>query len=236
MSDRDDVSVADRPARFLVQGERGSILLPSRLDTLDEFRAWALSSDHPDLGRIDFIDGTVCVDLMTDRLESHGRPKNELIRVISNRVRELMAGECYSDVTRVALPDAGTSCEPDFVFVSFEALRSGRVVTTPSADGRDETELLGPPDLTVEVVSPSSVEKDTGRLLRAYDRGGVREYWLVDCRDGVAFTLHRRGPGGFEAAETDADGFAPSAVLGRAYRLSREIGPLDRWFSKLEER
>jgi len=38
----------------------------------------------------------------------------------------------------------------------------------------------GAPDLAVEVLSPSSVKKDTVMKFHAYQRAGVREFWIVD--------------------------------------------------------
>ncbi len=39
---------------------------------------------------------------------------------------------------------------------------------------------FGPPDLAVEVLSPSTAERDRVRKLELYGRYGVREYWIVD--------------------------------------------------------
>ena len=143
-------------------------------------------------------------------------------------------------LTDPILPPRGPSCEPDLVLVSLEALLSGRVTETPARDGGDGIELVGAPELVVEIVSPSSVGKDTGDLFRGYYEGGVVEYWLVDCRDdeaeGVAFTIHTRGADGFEPVPADADGFAASAVLKKAYRLARARGRTGRWAYTLAER
>lgn len=40
--------------------------------------------------------------------------------------------------------------------------------------------LMGPPDLIVEVLSPSTARYDRGEKYRAYERHGVREYWIID--------------------------------------------------------
>jgi Uma2 family endonuclease len=40
--------------------------------------------------------------------------------------------------------------------------------------------LDGPADLAVEVISPESVQRDRETKFDEYERGGVREYWLLD--------------------------------------------------------
>ena len=40
--------------------------------------------------------------------------------------------------------------------------------------------LDGPADLAIEVVSPGSEAVDRGAKFEEYERGGVREYWLLD--------------------------------------------------------
>jgi Uma2 family endonuclease len=43
-----------------------------------------------------------------------------------------------------------------------------------------DTAMNGPADICIEIVSPESVERDRGEKFSDYERGGVREYWIID--------------------------------------------------------
>lgn len=40
--------------------------------------------------------------------------------------------------------------------------------------------IYGPPDLVIEVLSPSTASYDIREKFRVYERSGVKEYWIVD--------------------------------------------------------
>jgi Uma2 family endonuclease len=63
----------------------------------------------------------------------------------------------------------GDYLEPDVVFVRRDRL-----------DVLSDRGVEGPPDLVVEVVSPSTAERDRGVKLARYRLYGVPEYWVVD--------------------------------------------------------
>ncbi|QTA90792.1 Uma2 family endonuclease [Desulfonema magnum] len=59
--------------------------------------------------------------------------------------------------------------EPDILFVSRE--NTGRL---------KETFLDGPADIAAEIISPESRTRDKKEKFSEYEKGGVREYWLID--------------------------------------------------------
>jgi Uma2 family endonuclease len=191
---------------------------------LDDFRRWATSEAFPDSGRIAYVAGRIEVDMSPEDLHTHGTVKVELVGSLWQRIKSVELGELYSDRTRVSCPQADLSDEPDIVFVSEEAFDSGRVRLVPKASGEEDryVELEGSPDLIVEIVSDSSVRKDTKRLPKTYWRAGVREFWLIDARrERLSFRLQHHGESGYEPAPTDADGYQYSAVLDAWYKLQR---------------
>ncbi|MFW6193025.1 MAG: Uma2 family endonuclease [Gemmatimonadota bacterium] len=69
----------------------------------------------------------------------------------------------------VEFPATREGVQPDIVFV--HQARVGII---------GEDWIRGAPDLVVEIVSPSTEERDRGVKLRLYWRQGVPEYWIVD--------------------------------------------------------
>jgi Uma2 family endonuclease len=208
------------------------IEIPMGLASLAEFRAWALSDDFPESGRIDFIGGRIEVDMSPEDLFTHGTLKGKIYSVLLTLVDAARLGHLFTDSTRLSSVSGDLSCEPDIVFVSWQSLESGRVRLVPKA-GRESgryVELEGAPDLVVEIVSDRSVGKDNRRLPPAYFAAGIDEYWLVDARPAeLLFRIHTRGRDGFTPVEPDADGLQPSTVFGRKLRLLRHTGPMNLW-------
>lgn len=65
--------------------------------------------------------------------------------------------------------------EPDILYVSNE-----------SGAKLKETYLDGPADVAVEVISPESLVRDRGAKFSEYEKGGVKEYWLIDPKRRLA--------------------------------------------------
>ncbi len=203
---------------------------------LAEFRQWALSEDFPDTGRIDFIAGRIEVDMSPEDLFTHGELKVEVSGEIKNRVKKLNLGHTFSDTTRISSIAGDLSCEPDVVVVCFDSIDNGRVSFISKASGKEGryVEVEGAPDLIVEIVSDSSVAKDSKRLPAAYHRAGVREFWLIDARgDELLFQLQRNEPSGFVNVPQDAEGFQQSEVLQCPVRLDRERHQRGHWVYSL---
>lgn len=214
-----------------------SIEIPPDIDSLEAFRQWTLSPDFPDNGRIDYIRGVIEVDMMPERM-SHGEVKMEIARVVANRMRQEHLGKIFVDRMRVSSPVANLSCEPDVMVLLRETIDRREVSFVPSAGNtNDPIEIVGGPDLVVEIVSPHSVAKDTRQLPSAYFEAGVREFWLVDARrEELQFQIFRRGESGFVDADVDEEGFQTSSVLERSYRLTRQCETFEEWWFELEER
>jgi Uma2 family endonuclease len=94
--------------------------------------------------------------------------------------------------------------EPDLIFVAADQLD---ILTEPN--------IQGAPALVVEILSPSTRGRDRGIKRQLFDRGGVREYWLVDPK-GRDLTIYRR---------TTDDGF-PKVAQQSAAEDATVVTPL----------
>lgn len=206
--------------------------------TFEEFRHWTLSDNFPERGRFDFLDGRIEADMSPESLYSHNKPKGRIYSVLDRRAEEDELGDVFGDRARVLVETVGLSCEPDLTFIANQSLESGCVTLTPRDDRPDDAvEIVGPPDLVVEVVSNSSARKDNHDLYALYFEAGIREYWIIDVRGAQAvFRLLIRSESGWSETAPDQDGFRFSQVFGHHYRLDRRRGRRGEWRYDLLER
>ena len=200
------------------------ILVPKDVKDLKSFRLWTHRDDFPQSGRIDFIQGSIEIDMSPEQLFAHGRLKVEISTAISNLV-ERSDWMVVSDSTRIASVEADLGVEPDIVVLARDTIRSDTVSLTPKAnrDG-DYVEIEGAVDLVVEVVSDSSVSKDMTRLRRAYFDAGIREYWIADAqKDDLVFQILKRSEDQYQETEPTEDGWLSSDVLSKEFKLTRPV-------------
>jgi Uma2 family endonuclease len=209
------------------------------IQNLAEFRQWALSDNFPDRGRIDYIAGRIEVDMSPEDFFTHGTLKARVAAEICDRVEELDLGHTLIAETRISSVPGDVSAEPDVVVITHGAFDAGRVRLVPKASNEPDrfVEVEGGPDLVVEIISDSSVKKDTKRLPPAYFAAGVQELWLVDARgQEMVFQIHRRGVAGFEAVAGDDEGYQRSNVLDASFFLERARHQRGHWIYRLHQK
>jgi Uma2 family endonuclease len=208
--------------RFIPRDESAEICVPPFAYTLEGFRRWAVSEDFPDRGRFTFAAGELIIDMSPEYLESHNFPKTEITYAVYGIVRNRRLGRVYSDGCLFSNEAAGISTEPDALFATYSSLAVGRCRIVRGARPGVCDELVGTPDWVLEILSTSSVRKDTKLLFEGYFRAGIGEYWLIDARsDEISFQLFVRGDAGYVAVEQQ-NGWLASPSFGCSFRLTRE--------------
>jgi Uma2 family endonuclease len=208
--------------------------LPKAARSHAGFRAWVTSPTFPEHVRPTFLGGDVWLDVSPESIETHNKVKLEFTSVLARLVRDRELGEAFADRAFFSNPGARVSTEPDFMFVSWASFRSKRVTLTRRKERQDEfIEIVGVPDLILEVVSDGSTRKDFSRLKEAYARARIPEYWLIDARgDEIRFEILRCRAGTYVSA---APAFDPqvSRVLGARFTLRRTRNRLGRFAYRL---
>lgn len=212
-----------------------NVCIPAWVDDLESFRRWARSHEFPDHGSFSYLNGEIWVDLSMEELFSHNQVKGEFTAVLGAIVKLLQLGYFICDRMLLSHPLANLSTEPDGCFCFWETVKSGRLRFIPGSQG-GYIELEGTPDMILEIVSRSSVKKDTERLRELYWRAGITEYWLVDARgESPRFDIFRHWKDGY--LPTDAqDGWLPSTVFGHAFKLTQQADPLGYPLYQLQRR
>jgi len=131
--------------------------------------------DLPDDGILyELLDGLIVVR------SSPTEPHQAVVLRLAVRL-ELFVDDRGSGIVRMGpldvVFDEYNATLPDILFV--RADRAGIL---------GDTGCFGPPDLVVEALSPTSIQRDLVEKLGIYERGGIAHYWVVDVANE---RLHR---------------------------------------------
>ncbi len=158
------------------------------LETLSAGKERVTYEDYlnlPDDGnRYEIIEGVLYVANAPN--SDHQWCVSELHRQISNFVMENGLGRVLPAPFEVHLSENTRPVQPDILCVTKERWPKERVAF-----------FDGPPDLVVEVISPSSVRLDRVIKFAAYEEHGVREYWIVNPATQIieVYTLSQMSSG-----------------------------------------
>ena len=134
----------------------------------------------------------------------HQKLLAKLYLLIAAFLPEHPIGEAvFAPVDVVFAPD--NVAQPDLLFIANENA------------GIIKQSVFGPPDLAVEIVSPSGIRRDRYEKLEQYARFGVKEYWIIDpanrsaeilaLRDG-RYVLHSSAAGSGTVSSLVLEGLA----------------------------
>lgn len=167
----------------------------------------------PDDGvRYEILDGVL---VMTPAPSTeHQRISKRLHSILYQAIELTGRGEVFYAPFDVEL-DRTNLVEPDLV-----------VILADHLDRLTPKRMVGPPDLVVEILSPSTASRDRGDKLAIYAKFGVRHYWIVDP---VRRKLHEHVLEGesYRVVCTASDGevLRPRAFPEVAIDLTRVFNP-----------
>ncbi|MFM8412759.1 MAG: Uma2 family endonuclease [Alphaproteobacteria bacterium] len=154
--------------------------------TQSGFRSW-LDTLPPDAtGRFELLRGRIVVSPPTRA--RHGLVEVSVATILNLHVRARGLGLVFGPSTGFELP-SGDTLQPDASFVSNARWKAA------DRPGLDDF-LRVVPDLVVEILSPSSIERDRREKREIYEMNGVAEYWIVDPAER-RLEIHVPFDGGF---------------------------------------
>lgn len=138
-----------------------------------------------------------------------------LVLILARWVEEHQIGKVY--LSPVDLYVSEKKCYiPDLMFVRQERFANERI------EREDGACVVAPPDLVIEILSPSTARNDRFRKFNIYTEFGVTHYWIIDAEaQGLqAFVL---ADGRYVAAAmvTAEDIFEPALFLGLTIPLAQ---------------
>jgi Uma2 family endonuclease len=123
-----------------------------------------LGEDPPGV-RLELVNGEVAVS--PSPIPAHGFVVLRLAKVLSNHIDESDLGRLYPDIDTIF--GEYDVRRPDLLFFSKARLHL-----------IGDKAMEGPPDLCIEVVSPSSAKVDRKEKFAQYAKAGVSFYWIAD--------------------------------------------------------
>lgn len=153
----------------------------------------------PEGMKADLIDGVIRV-ASPDNIQHHEIDAWFLIVLTLFLKKRKIKGRVFGFRIAFRLDDENGP-EPDLAYVCPERVHLIR-----------KTHIKGPPDWALEIVSPSSVERDYDDKRNQFERFGVREYWIIDPLE-ERMTCYRLGKNGKYKEVRSRDGKMHSQVI-----------------------
>jgi Uma2 family endonuclease len=115
--------------------------------------------------RLELVDGEVAVS--PSPMPNHAHVVVQLIQIVGPHVKKKKLGQIFYDVDTIF--GKHDVRRPDLLFFAKSRLHL-----------IGEKAMEGPPDLCVEVISPSSSKTDRRDKFKQYEKAGVAFYWIID--------------------------------------------------------
>ena len=168
---------------------------PQRM-TFEEFLAWADEDTWAE-----WVNGEV---IFLTAADWHQRTVGFLLSLVQHWIegRDL-GGAAWTAPFLMRCQPGMPGREPDLLYLAADHMNRLRT-----------NYVEGSADLVVEIVSPESEHRDRNDKYFEYERGGVREYWMIDPEARVAEFYRRDETGTYRRIAPEDSGVYRSEVLG----------------------
>jgi Uma2 family endonuclease len=133
--------------------------------------------------------------------DEHSRMVMFLGAILKGWCDKTRAGEVFGETFQMKTGKDLPGRSPDLSFVARANLARVK-----------RMHIDGPADLVVEIVSPGSRRVDRVEKFQEYERGGVREYWLIDPHRTTA-EFYKLESGSYVEVVPDDNGIVQSSAL-----------------------
>ena len=157
-------------------------------------RQFLVIGEDPPGVRLELVNGEVAVSPRPSL--DHSFALLALSRILGQHIEDHDLGQLFTDVDTV-FGEFDVRC-PDLLFIR----KSRLALLTPKA-------IEVPPDLCIELLSPSTLQVDREDKFEQYRKAGVTHYWIVDPIKRTAESYMAGGPGPYQL---EASGSASDRV------------------------
>jgi Uma2 family endonuclease len=149
--------------------------------TQKEFKRWLDKRPASDINHYELLRGKIVMSLPAGW--PHGSVEANILGPLVTFVRTYKLGQMLGSSAGYDLP-SGDTVEPDISFIAAARLAAG-----PSPQLGKFLRIV--PNLAIEILSPSTAQKDRIEKKSVYEENGVEEYWIVDPkrREVTVYTL-----------------------------------------------
>jgi Uma2 family endonuclease len=149
--------------------------------TQKEFKRWLDKRPASDINHYELLRGKIIMSLPAGW--PHGSVETNIVIPLGTFVRTHGLGQMLGSSSGYDLP-SGDTVEPDISFISAARLAAG----PPPQFGKF---LRIVPNVAIEILSPSTAQKDRIEKKSVYEDNGVEEYWIIDPkrREVTVYTL-----------------------------------------------
>src|SRR5262245_22714489 len=138
--------------------------------TQKEFKRWLDKRPASDINHYELLCGKIVMSLPAGW--PHGSVETNIVIPLGTFVRTHGLGQVLGSSTGYDLP-SGDTVEPDISFIS-----AARLAASPPPQFGKFLRIV--PNVAIEILSPSTAQKDRIEKKAVYEDNGVEEYWIVD--------------------------------------------------------